>query len=449
MTESRPVGRGKLLTEGVLVYLCLGLMYSWSKFSVAIRLELRFDQAQITFAYTICMGMFTVGIFLDGALSERMSPRECALLGTLLCSGGYLATARLPAALGPMIYLTYGVPIGLGVGFLYNVWLSNIVAWFRDKRGFATGILLLGMGLSGVTTTPLMAEVAQAFGWRRSFAAIGLLLLGVGLATRRCLRPVPKEVARRQRVEAQDVGTNLDCRRMLRQPCFWSFCVWKLLLVGIGQALLGQVAVVAVDLGGSERIQLAAVSIFVLCNGLSRILWGGFCDRLGILPTMVVIAGVGAASQMLLTAFLGTGLLGGALPAMFLTAFSYGGATTIGANYIHSVFGGTYYRQNNGVSALTCLPANLSATALAGVVHRATGSYFLFAVAMIPAALMALALGILSGPLLNRYRSPAGGNTCEGYGGSEARRPRGLPRGRRFAFPAVRFVKNEEKSQFF
>ena len=129
---------------------------------------------------------------------------------------------------------------------------------------------------------------------------------------------------------------------------------------------------------------------------------------------MVVIAGVGVASQMLLTAFLGTGLLGGALPAMFLTAFSYGGATTIGANYIHSVFGGTYYRQNNGVSALTCLPANLSATALAGVVHRATGSYFLFAVAMIPAALMALALGILSGPLLNRYRRQAAGNTCEG-----------------------------------
>lgn len=404
MTGERQMGRGRLLAAGVLVYLCLGLMYSWSKFSAAIRLELGFDQAQVTFAYTVCMCMFTMGIFLDGALSGRVGPRGCALLGTLLCSGGYLATALLPAAWGPLIYVTYGVPVGLGVGLLYNVWLSGIVAWFRDRRGFATGALLLGMGLSGVTTTPAMAEIARLFGWRRSFAAIGLLLLGVGLATRPCLRPVPQELARRQRREAQDTGTELTSAQMLRQPCFWSFSVWKLLLVGIGQALLGQVAVVAGDLGGGDRVQLAAVSVFVLCNGLSRILWGGCCDRLGILPTMVVIAGVGVASQAMLAAFLGMGALAGALPAMFLTAFSYGGATTIGANYIHSVFGGAHYRRNNGVSALTCLPANLGATALAGMAYRATGGYFHFAAAMVPAAALALALSLLSGPLLRAFR---------------------------------------------
>jgi len=398
------MGRGKILAVGVLVYLCLGLMYSWSKFSTAVRLELGFDQAQITFAYTTCMCMFTVGIFLDGALSGRMAPRRCALLGTLLCSGGYLATAMLPAGLGWLIYVTYGVPVGLGIGFLYNVWLSNIVAWFRDKRGFATGVLLLGMGLSGVTTTPVMAEVAHLFGWRRSFAAIGALLLCVGLAARPFLRPVPEELAHHQRAEAQDTGTELTSAEMLRQPCFWSFSVWKLLLVGIGQALLGQVAVVAADLGGSDRVQLAVVSVFVLCNGLSRILWGWACDRLGILPTMVVIAGVGVASQTMLAASLRAGLLAGALPAIFLTAFSYGGATTIGANYIHSVFGGAHYRRNNGVSALTCLPANIGATALAGMAYRATGGYFHFAAAMIPAALAALVLSILSRPLLAAFR---------------------------------------------
>lgn len=404
MAERRQTGRGRLLAVGVLVYLCLGLMYSWSKFSTAIRMELGFDQAQITFVYTICMCMFTVGIFLDGTLSGRMGTRECALLGTLLCSGGYITSALLPPALGALIYLTYGVPVGLGIGFLYNVWLSNIIAWFRDRRGFATGMLLLGMGLSGVTTTPVMAEIAQLFGWRRSFLAIGILLLCVGLGTLPFLRPIPEELARSQRTEAQDTGTELTSGRMLRQPCFWSFAVWKLLLVGIGQALMGQVAVVAADLGGSDRVQLAAVSIFVLCNGLARILWGGFCDRLGILPTMVVIAGVGVVSQVMLAGFLWAGLLAGAMPAMFLTAFAYGGSSTIGANYIHSIFGGVHYRQNNGVSALTCLPANIGATALAGLMYRATGSYFCFAVMMIPASAAALILGILSGPFLSRFR---------------------------------------------
>lgn len=398
MTKTK---RGGILFVGVLQYMCLGLMYSWSKFATGIRQEMGFDHAQITVAYSVCMAMFTTGILMDGVLGRRLSSRRCALMGTCLCAGGYLLTSLVPVSHGQLIYATYGLCVGFGIGLVYNVWLNNIMQWFPDHSGLASGLLLLGMGLSGVTTTPVMAVLAQKLGWRLSFRCIAVLLLCMGSLAGRAIRPAPSDLPAAP-PKQQEGHAEMDSRTMLRQPCFWTFALWKLILIGLGQACSGQLAQIFCDIGQPESIQLLAVSCYVTCNGLARLVWGCCCDWIGRTHTMCLVAALTTVGTGLLAFSYAGGGLVPVFAALMIIALCYGGAATLGANYIAAVFGKTHYRQNNGVSAVTCLPVNLGVTAAIGMVRDRAGSYLPFFHIAVPAALLTVAMALASEYLIRR-----------------------------------------------
>lgn len=402
MERSLSRKRTAILLTGVLHYLCLGLMYSWSKFAGQIRLEMGFDHAGVTYAYSICMAMFTTGILIDGVISKKLSSRACVTLGACMAAFGYGATSLVPVQLSWLIYPAYGICVGFGIGMMYNEWLNNVIQWFPDRSGMASGLLLLGMGLSGVTTTPAMAVLAQNLGWRLSFRVICVLMLSVGLLSRWAIRSAPAGLPAAP-VRKTENGAELSTAQMVRQSCFWTFAFWKLILIGLGQACSGQIAQILADTGGSEGAQLAAVSLFMTLNGFARLLWGWCCDRLGRCNTMYLVAACSAGGTGLLA--FGSGSLVLVFMALIFLSLSYGGAAILGANYIAGVFGRKHYRLNNGVSASTCLPVNLGATALIGMVRDSAGSYTPFFTIAFPAALLTFVLTYASEKLSHRLKA--------------------------------------------
>jgi hypothetical protein len=55
-----------------------------------------------------------------------------------------LGTARFGAW---WIYLTYGVIGGLGLGLGYITPVATVTKWFPEKRGFGSGMVVMGFGL--------------------------------------------------------------------------------------------------------------------------------------------------------------------------------------------------------------------------------------------------------------------------------------------------------------
>jgi OFA family oxalate/formate antiporter-like MFS transporter len=53
----------------------------------------------------------------------------------------------------PGLYLTYGVLGGIGTGIIYIGVIGQMVKWFPDKRGLATGLVAAGYGIGAVLTT--------------------------------------------------------------------------------------------------------------------------------------------------------------------------------------------------------------------------------------------------------------------------------------------------------
>lgn len=82
---------------------------------------------------------------------------------------------RLPTRL--LFLLVYSLPVGLGSAFLAPAVLACAQKWYKDKKGWATGVAGVAMGLSGAFFTLFVKGVGGAWGIRVCFAALGAVML--------------------------------------------------------------------------------------------------------------------------------------------------------------------------------------------------------------------------------------------------------------------------------
>ena len=143
----RSASRWIYVAVGCVVLLFSGLVYAWSVLSGPIAAEFPlWTTAQLSLTFTIVMSFFCLGGLTCGALSARISPRIFLWISALLFLAGFLLTASMRSL--PMLYVGFGVVCGLASGFSYNAVLGPVGAWFPDKQGLVSGILLMGFGLS-------------------------------------------------------------------------------------------------------------------------------------------------------------------------------------------------------------------------------------------------------------------------------------------------------------
>src|SRR5699024_10939092 len=120
---------------------------------------------------------YGVGCAAGGLLQDRRGPRCAGLWGTALLAGAFLAAALAPPGNAVLFLLVYSLPAGLGSAFLAPAVLACAQKWYRDRKGWATGVTGVAMGLSGAFFTLFVRGVGGRWGIRACFAALGLLML--------------------------------------------------------------------------------------------------------------------------------------------------------------------------------------------------------------------------------------------------------------------------------
>ena len=175
MAERKLPTRAAILAAGCIMFLFTGTIYAWSILSSPFPVEFGWISAQLGLNFTIVMSCFCIGGLAGSFVTRRLSARVTVLIGAVMCFLGYFLCSRITAQSLWLLYISYGGLIGLGVGFSYNAVLGTVVGWFPDKKGFASGVLLMGFGCS----TLIMGNLADrlfnsAMGWRTAY----LLLFG-------------------------------------------------------------------------------------------------------------------------------------------------------------------------------------------------------------------------------------------------------------------------------
>ena len=376
----RSASRWIYVAVGCVVLLFSGLVYAWSVLSGPIAAEFpRWTTAQLSLTFTIVMSFFCLGGLTCGALSARISPRIFLWISALLFLAGFLLTAGMRSL--PMLYVGFGVVCGLASGFSYNAVLGTVGAWFPDKQGLVSGILLMGFGLSSF----LIGKLYQRFtptaigSWRRSFVVLGIitavLVAACGFLLRRPGTDFTPPPAAKKKRYANPVAEELGTAAMLRRPAFWLYYLWAVLLSAAGLALVSQSTSIAREIGRtvSPGGITTAVGMISLANAAGRVVLGGLFDRLGRSRTMQLVGGIFLLTGLVLIGALKLGSFPLLIAGFLLGGMAYGGVTPANAAFVSSYYGMRHYAVNLSVVVTNLLFASFGST-IAGALYDATGS---------------------------------------------------------------------------
>src|SRR5215471_3115066 len=173
MTSGQPLRRWPVLVGGSLLNVAIGTYYAWSVFVPPLEREFGWSRTQTAWVATIDMVMLASTFLLAGFILRRVGPRPIAFFGGLMFSLG-LFFASFTHSL-PMLYATWGVMVGMGLGFGYLTPITVGSLWFPHQRGLvnglAIGIFAAGSGIFG----PFAAALVDRVGWRETFQILAAL----------------------------------------------------------------------------------------------------------------------------------------------------------------------------------------------------------------------------------------------------------------------------------
>ena len=140
---------------GFVIMLFAGVFYAWSLFRVELQAQFPSWTAKAaSLNLSVFIITFCLGGLLGGRLTAKLGQPKVARIGAVVVLAGglvFLTLGKLgdDAALWVM-YLSYGVLCGLGVGMIYNADISAVGSLFPRAGGLVSGALLTGFGLGSL-----------------------------------------------------------------------------------------------------------------------------------------------------------------------------------------------------------------------------------------------------------------------------------------------------------
>lgn len=368
---------------GVITLLLAGLVYAWSVMSKSIAASRPdWSAAQVSMTFTMVMAFFCIGCLIAGILAKKVSPKIYIILSGVLFFVGFMVAAMTGAS-PALLYLGYGVLCGLGAGFAYNAVMSTMSAWFPDKQGLISGILLMGFGLSAFIIGKVFAAVTPSTGgeeWKATFRVLGIVILVVMvICSFFFVRPdadfVPPTSGKKK--EVREPALDINSAQMVKKPAFWLYYIWAILVSAAGLVLVSQASGIAVQVGGtsvSDGTIATVVGLISILNGIGRVIFGGMFDKKGYKMTMIVDMIIFIVAGLVLILALTTGQFLFIILGFVIGGFAYGGVTPTNSAIISDFFGRTYYPMNFSLINTNLLIASFAST-IAGKLYDATQSY--------------------------------------------------------------------------
>lgn len=368
---------------GVIVLLLAGLVYAWSVMSKAIAASRPdWSAAQLSLTFTLVMAFFCIGCLIAGILAKKVSPKLYVIASGVLFLAGFMVAAMTGTS-PALLYLGFGILCGLGAGFAYNAVMSTMSAWFPDKQGLISGILLMGFGLSSFIIGKVYAAVTPSDGtdaWKTTFRILAIIIFVVMVV---CsfffVKPgadfVPPVSAKKK--AAREPALDINSGEMVKQPSFWLYYIWAIVVSAAGLALVSQASGIAVQVGGasvSDGTIATVVGLISILNGIGRVIFGGLFDKKGYKLTMILDMIVFILAGLILILALVSGNFLFIIIGFIVGGFAYGGVTPTNSAIISDFFGRTNYSLNFSLINTNLIIASFAST-IAGKLYDASQSY--------------------------------------------------------------------------
>jgi MFS transporter, OFA family, oxalate/formate antiporter len=382
MTDEKKTGsRWVIAAMGTVLMLCLGTVYAWSFFQGLLVREFKdvfgWSNTQVALIFSLAIFFLGVTAAWGGAQLPRRNPRTMAMLGALLFAVGYsVAAFAFQLKSLALLYVGYGVIGGIGLGLGYVTPVATVAKWFPDRKGLATGMVVMGFGFGALLMSKVLAPVFLGL-TGRNLVAVFFCLSGVflvlGLLSASFMRNPPPGWAPKgytppvKKTSATAAAADLPVRRAVFSPRFILMWLVFFCIITAGISIISFQSPlfqdlwkrVSPDLTAAALAALGAtlVAVSSLFNGAGRFLWGAVSDRIGRAQTFRIMLGSEVVVFILLV-ITGSPWVFAVLVCWILLC--YGGGFGTMPSFIGDVFGGKLMSSVYG--------AVLTAWAAAGIV---------------------------------------------------------------------------------
>src|SRR5713226_7123456 len=183
--------RWVLAITAFLMQLALGSVYAWSVFLNPVIALYHVPRLQANLTFSIVLLALGVTAGFGGYLNNRYGPRVIATVGGILYGLGVLLAAFAAPNIF-ILYLTFGIIGGIGIGLGYIVALAMLIKWFPDRRGFITGLAVAGFGGGALITGPVAAALLlPAFKLNNTLIILGIAYLVIVVIAAQFFRKAP------------------------------------------------------------------------------------------------------------------------------------------------------------------------------------------------------------------------------------------------------------------
>ncbi|MBE6913032.1 MAG: OFA family MFS transporter [Ruminococcaceae bacterium] len=369
------------LAVGVVAMLFAGVLYAWSILKSPLAADFGWGASELALNFTLAMSFFCIGGLLGARISKRAGSRIALITSGLFSAIGFILTALLRDGNIVLLYLTYGVLAGLGIGIAYNVVIATVSAWFPDKKGLCSGFLMMGFGASALVLGNVADSLFKSsLGWRTTYIILGIsICLVISLAAFILKKPdedtrFPEASKSKSKASEDFEKRDFTSSEMLRRPSFWMAFVFISFLAAVGSSAISFAKDLSISVGAKESLAVTLVGVLSICNGIGRILTGILFDAIGRRKTMLAanLITICAAAITLIA------VLSASIPlcvtGLCLIGMSYGACPTITAAFTSSFYGMKHFPSNMAFMTFTVMGGSLIAT-VSNKVLEVTGGF--------------------------------------------------------------------------
>ena len=241
---------------------------------------------------------YLVFALVGGFLATRFSHRRVIVIGLLLVGISMVLTATSSGFISAVFWRTL---TGMGSGCSNVPMMGLLSAWFSPKRrGFATGVAVMGSSLGLIVTgslVPILLDTFGADGWRYAWGFLGGIVLIIALVTFIFLRDHPADkktvpIGSNEDPTHRNNSRDADCSESLSLLKSWSLVyksgvVWGLALiyVAFGFSYVIYVTFFAKYLEGEVGYSKEAAGrlwqIVGIISLFCGVIWGWISDTIG------------------------------------------------------------------------------------------------------------------------------------------------------------------------
>lgn len=346
-----------------LMFVGFAAAYSFAAFFGAFEAEFGAARGQTALVFSSAAFLWFLSGAPGGMLADRFGARRVALAGVAFLAAALWLASRAQSI--EMLYASYSLGVGLGVGLVYVPSVGAVQPWFGANRAFASGLAVAGIGAGNIAGPLLAAWWISLFGWRGGYVALAIFALVLGGLAAVSLKEAPE-------VRRSGALSGVSLREALKTRPFW-----LLYASGVASCIGLFVPMVhlgpyAQDLGYTAAQGVTLVSLIGLGSLLGRFTVGGLADRLGRLPSLAAMyVGLGA---MLLVWWMASAWWLLALFALLFGAF-YGGYVALMPSIVMDFYGA---RAVSGIIGCLYTGAGVGTLLgpwLAGVAYDLLGAY--------------------------------------------------------------------------